>query len=97
MRLNGLFENTSSENNLEKSAMSNPLNRETMKASDIIRAMDQAIKNYGDLPVYFTDGYFRYGLNCRVESVPNFDTPTAIIVQAFGLLNGGDGTQNPSS
>ncbi|WP_395025079.1 hypothetical protein [Comamonas odontotermitis] len=68
-----------------------------MKASDVIRAMEQAIKNYGDLPVYFTDGYFRYGLNCHTESAPNFDTPKAMIVRAFGLLNGSDGSSNPSN
>ncbi len=75
--------------------MPNPLNRETMKASDVIRAMQHCIEHYGDLPVYFTDGFFRYGAHCHAESAPNFDAPNAMLVKAFSLTTGMDGPRTP--
>lgn len=77
--------------------MPNPLNRETMKASDVIRAMEHAIKEYGDLPVFFTDGFFRYGMTCHSESAPNFDAPKAMLVRPFSLVTGRDGPNSPIS
>lgn len=77
--------------------MPNPLNRETMKASDVIRAMEHAIEQYGDRPVYFTDGYFRYGITCYAESAPNFDAPKAMLVRVFSLVTGRDGPNSPIS
>lgn len=75
--------------------MTNPLNRETMKASDVIRALEHTIKHYGDLPVYFSDQYFRYGVRCHEESAPNFDAPKCVLVQAFSLVTGRNGPNSP--
>lgn len=75
--------------------MTNPLNRETMMASDVIRAMQHSIEQFGDRPVYFTDGYFRYGMACHPESAPNFDSPKAMLLKAFSLVTGRDGPNSP--
>ena len=69
--------------------------RETMKASDIIRAMEHFIKHHGDRPVYFTDGFFRYGVTCHAGGAPNFDSPSCVLVKAFSLVTGSDGPSEP--
>lgn len=75
--------------------MTNPLNRKTMKASELIRALESFIEQHGDRPVHFSDGYFRYGMTCHAESAPNFDSPKAVLIKAFSLVTGRDGPNSP--
>lgn len=75
--------------------MKNPLNRETMKASDVVRTMQAFIEQHGDRPVYFSDGFFRYGMTCHAESASNYDSPQAVLVKAFSLVTGMDGPAAP--
>lgn len=75
--------------------MSNPVNRETMNASDVVRVMQEFIDIYGDRPVFFSDGYFRYGMNCHAESAANFDSPRCMLIKAFSLVTGRDGPNAP--
>jgi len=75
--------------------MSNPLNRSTMRASDVIRTMQHFIEQYGDRPVYFSDGFFCYGMTCHAASAPNFDSPQAMLIKAFSLVTGIDGPNAP--
>lgn len=75
--------------------MPNPLNRETMKASDVVRAMQHFIEQHGDRPVYFSDGFSRYGMTCHAESAPNFDSPKCMLVKAFSLVTGRNGPNAP--
>lgn len=77
--------------------MTNPLNRETMRASDVARAMQAFIEQHGDRPVYFSDGFFRYGMTCHAENAPIFDSPRCMLVKAFSLVTGRDGPVTPIS
>jgi hypothetical protein len=71
------------------------MERSTMKTSDVIRALQHYIDRYGDLPAYFSDGFFRYGLTCHTESAPNYDSPRAILFKAFNLDTGINGPNKP--
>lgn len=69
--------------------------RETLKASELIRILQQSLEMYGDRPVYFSDGFHRYGATCHAESAPNFDAPKAMLMKAFNLDTGIDGPRRP--
>ncbi|MBU0521635.1 MAG: hypothetical protein KJ643_05245 [Gammaproteobacteria bacterium] len=69
--------------------------RETLKASELVRVLQESIKLYGDRPVFFSDGFHNYGATCHAESAPNFDAPKAMLVKAFDLESGIDGPRRP--
>jgi len=69
--------------------------RETLQASELIKILQESIERYGDRPVYFSDGFYRYGATCHAESAPNFDAPKAMLVTTFSLDTGIDGPRRP--
>lgn len=69
--------------------------RNTMQASELVKVLQSSIEQYGDRPVFFTDGFHRHGLTCHAESAPNFDSPKAMLVKAFSLDTGIDGPREP--
>ena len=73
----------------------NPLNRNTMKASEVVKAMQSMIEQYGDREVFFSDGFSRYGMTCFAECAPNYDSPKAFLVKTFSLETGIDGPCKP--
>lgn len=75
--------------------MTNPFNRKTMMASDVVAVMQHFIKEHGDKPVYFSDGYFQYGMTCHAESAPNYDSSRCMLVKAFSLVTGRNGPNSP--
>lgn len=75
--------------------MTNPLNRETLKASDLIKILEHSIKQHGDREVYFSDGFFRYGVDCHAECSANYDSPKAMLIKAFSLTTGMNGPNRP--
>ena len=54
----------------------------TLKASDLIKALEHSIKQHGDRDVFFTDGVARFNIACYEECAPNFDSPKAILIKA---------------
>lgn len=75
--------------------MSNQINHATLNASELIDILEHYIANYGDRPVYFSDSFFRYGISCHPENSANFDSPKAILIQAFSLVTGMNGPNQP--
>ncbi|WP_124800646.1 hypothetical protein [Paraburkholderia phosphatilytica] len=71
------------------------MDRKTLTCSEMIKALEHMIATHGDRPVYFTDGFFRYGVNCHPESAPNFDSSKAFLVKAFNLETGRNGPNEP--
>jgi hypothetical protein len=69
--------------------------RKTMKASEVIAAMQQMVQQHGDREVFFSDGYFRYGVTTHPESAPNYDSSKAFLVKAFNLETGKNGPDQP--
>ena len=69
--------------------------RKTMKASEVIAAMQSMIQQHGDREVFFSDGFGRFGVNMHPESAPNFDSPKAFLVKAFNLETGKNGPDAP--
>lgn len=71
------------------------MERRTMKASELVKVLEASIKEYGDRPVFFSDGFHRHGVTCHAESAPNFCSPQAMLVKAFSLETGIDGPRCP--
>lgn len=69
--------------------------RKTMTTSQMIASLQHCLQQNGDRPVYFTDGFHRYGANCHAESAPNFSSPQAVLVKAFNLETGIDEFEAP--
>ncbi|ADP20068.1 hypothetical protein AXYL_06786 (plasmid) [Achromobacter xylosoxidans A8] len=76
-------------------APQNALNRQTLKGSEMATLLRDSVQHYGDHPVFFTDGFFRYGVALYPACAPNHDRPNALLVRAFSLVTGRDGPWAP--
>lgn len=71
------------------------VDRKPMLASEVIAMLTGHIRQHGDNPVFFTDGFHRYGADVYSAPAANFDSSQAVLVRPFDLATGMSGPRAP--